>query len=114
MEESKRSRIVFRNASPVRSFYLRSRDPNDPKKDFILGPGMTVEALDEVEEIQLASMSYDLVDVAKETPALANTLDALRKELEAEKAKNAQLLAEKAATEKQTTKVGATTSAKKK
>lgn len=91
MEETKR-RIVFRNANQIREFHLRSRDPKHPEQHFIFGPGATVEAMDDEEELQLATMSFDIVDVAKETPALANTLTALQDQLIAERTRNAELV----------------------
>lgn len=90
MEEVK-SRKVFRNSSDVRVYYLRTRVEGEPH--FSLKPGMTVEALDEKEEMLLASLS-DLRDVAKETPSLANSIQSLQDQLAAEKAKNAELKAE--------------------
>ena len=90
-----KSHIVFRNPKNM-IWYLRRR-PNQPASEnsFMLGPNESVEALDEAEEMLLASLG--LVDVAKDTPALSNNMDALRAELEAEKAKNATLTAQNAA-----------------
>ena len=85
-----KSRIVFRNQSN-RIWYLQRR-PNQPTSEnsFMLGPNETVEALDGAEEMLLASMG--LVDVEKETPAIANNIKTLQDELAAERAKNAILV----------------------
>lgn len=86
----KKSRIVFRNPQP-RIWYLQRRPDQPPSEtSFLLGPNQTVEALDEAEEMLLATMG--LVDVAKETPAISNSIDTLKKQLEEERAKNAALL----------------------
>lgn len=89
MEATVKRRKLFRNQWPSKKFYLRSRDPEKANQDFVLLPGATVEALDESEEKLLDAMG--LVDVEKESPAVASAHEALQKELAAEKAKNAQL-----------------------
>lgn len=91
MEEVKR-RKVFRNASANREFGLRERVPGEGT--FIFRPGQTVEALDEAEEKQLGAY-FEIKDVAKETPALANTIHDLQKQLEEERAKNKTLKTDK-------------------
>lgn len=81
---------VFRNASN-RIFYLKPRPGADPKeKSFLLGPGETVQAMDEAEE-KLFSVYGDLRDVAAETPAIGNQISDLQKQLDAEREKNAAL-----------------------
>lgn len=84
------TRKMFRNPWTEKKFYLRSRNPDNPREDYVLMPGATVEALDEAEEKLLASMS--LIDIAKETPAIANATEQLQKQLAEEKEKNAALL----------------------
>lgn len=88
--ESTKSRIVFRNASQ-RIFYLKARPGEE--KDFLFGPGMTLQAMDEQEEKQLSTYHPDIIDVAKEAPALGTTISNLQKQLDDEKAKNKELLA---------------------
>lgn len=94
-------------------WYLQRR-PNQPpsENNFILGPNQTVEAMDEAEEMLLASVG--LVDVAKESPAIANSIETLQKELEAEKARNAVLMAQNAALKESKTEKVAPASSKKK
>jgi len=88
----KTSRIVFRNPKNM-VWYLQRRPNQSPSEpNYYLGPNETVEALDEAEERLLMSMG--LIDVAKESPAIANSLDVLQKQLEEERAKNATLLAQ--------------------
>jgi hypothetical protein len=109
MEEVKRRQMV-RNPWPVKKFYLRSRNPENPREDFILEPGATVEALDEAEEKLLTSMS--LIDVEKESPAIASLADGLRAQLAEEKAKNEALKAEKEALEAEVGRAGKRTDAR--
>jgi peptidoglycan hydrolase CwlO-like protein len=91
MEDVKR-RKVFRNASANREYGLRERVKGEGT--FIFRPGQTVEALDEAEEKQLGAY-FEIKDVALETPALANTISDLQKQLDDERAKNKTLKAEK-------------------
>jgi hypothetical protein len=97
----------------VREFHLRSRNPEHPEEAFVFKPGMTVEALDDREELLLATVSADIVDVAKETPALANTLADLQRQLDEEKAKNAKLMETHDALKDEVAKANRRTSAKK-
>ena len=84
---------IFRNPSQIRTWYLQRR-PNQPQSEasYILGPNQTVEALDTAEAMLFASVG--LIDIEKETPAIANSMDILKQELAAERAKNAELLAQ--------------------
>lgn len=91
MEEAKRLKL-FRNPWPEKKFYLRSRNPDNPNENFVLMPGATIQALDAAEEKLLASMS--LIDVEKETPAMASATEALEKQLAEERARNVALKAE--------------------
>lgn len=100
--EPKKNRKVFRNAGN-RIFYLRPR-PGE-SKEFMFGPGMTIEAQDDAEENQLSTIHQDFRDVALETPALANAMSSLQTQLAEEKEKNKVLLAEKKALEEQKEKV---------
>ncbi len=84
-------RRVFRNISPIRKFYLQPRAGS--KIDFILGPGQTVEAMSEAEEHLLDGMG-EIVDVAKDAPAIGNSMAALNKQLAEAKAENDKLRAE--------------------
>lgn len=90
---SKANHIVFRNPMQEKIWYLQRR-PDQPKSEasYILGPNQTVEALDEAEEMLLASMG--LVDITKESPAIANNIDSLKSEVAVERVKNADLLAQ--------------------
>lgn len=91
--ESKTSLPFFRNPTNNKLWYLQRR-PDQPSSEanFILGPNHTVQALDEAEAMLLASVG--LVDVAKDSPVITQSMDALKKELEAERAKNAELIAQ--------------------
>jgi hypothetical protein len=86
------SRIIFRN--PKNMIWYLQRRPDQPASEasFVLGPNQTVEALDEAEEKLLASVG--LIDIAKETPSIVMSIDALKKQLAEEQAKNATLIAQ--------------------
>lgn len=92
IKEEFKNRIIFRNPMN-RVWYLQRRpDQAASEANYILGPNQTVEALNEAEEMLLASVG--LVDVRKESPAIANSIDSLRKQLEEAKSKNAELVAQ--------------------
>ena len=82
----------FRNPKNMIWYLQRRPDQQPSESNFLLGPNQTVQALDEAEAMLLASMG--LIDIAKDTPMITNSLDTLKKELEAEKAKNATLMAQ--------------------
>lgn len=82
------ARRMFRNTSTVRKFYLRPRVGS--KHDFILLPGQSVVAMDADEEALLEQLG-EIVDVAKDAPAVANSMAALNKQLDEERKKNSEL-----------------------
>lgn len=101
----KKRRIVFRNSSQ-RIYYIRTRPGQGPsEKSYLLRPGESVEALDEKEEIQFASMS-DLRDVAKESPLIGTSIVSLEKQLAEAKKENDSLKSQNDELEKKTKSVG--------
>lgn len=83
-------RKTFRNPLNKR-FYLRNRTGGT--QDHVLGPGEVVQALDEQEEKLLEGIG--LIDVAKETPPIARTIEDLQSQLAAAKDENAALRKDK-------------------
>lgn len=77
---------VFRNPKQMIYYLKRRPDQQDKETNFALGPGMSVKALDYAEDKLLEASG--LIDVAKETPLIGNSMAELQRALATERSKN--------------------------
>lgn len=104
MSETK-SKQMFRNAG-TRIFYLKPREGQ--KGDFMFGPGMTIEPLNDQEALMLATISTDIRDVAKDAPVVGSVISDLQSKVADERKLNAELRAENEMLKAQAQKVNKT------